>query len=176
MSLRQSDKQIVVSLDGQFALIHRNSYALVEIVEAECLFRRPGREVADRGANEIPASGETVLPSCAEWVIRAAAAVEQAFGGITANLWDDPFEWTLAETLSTPALLIEYLDETEMTRRRAFDFIETDAVLMKEIAVPSGEMKILFELMLETLGRAAHYQGRAFATARLFSSTVLPRV
>ena len=176
MSSRQSYKQIVTSLDDKFAFIHQNSCALVEIVGAECLFRRPGGKASDKEATKVLESGETVLPSCVEWVIRAAAVVEQTFGGITANLWDDPFEWTLAETLSTPALVIEYLNEAEMTRRRAFGGIETDEVLMRAIVVPSGEMKILFELMLETLTRAAHYQGRAFATARLFSSSALPRV
>ena len=29
----------------------------------------------------------------------SAGTIEQTFGGITANLWDDPFEWTLPETL-----------------------------------------------------------------------------
>jgi hypothetical protein len=40
---------------------------------------------------EQPATGD----SCGEQVLRSAAIVEQSFGGLTANLWDDPFEWTL---------------------------------------------------------------------------------
>ena len=39
--------------------------------------------------------------SCGEYILRSAAAVEQTFGGITTRLWDDPFEWTLPEALST---------------------------------------------------------------------------
>ena len=37
-----------------------------------------------------------------EHIVRSAGAVEQTFDGITANLWDDPFEWTLPENLATP--------------------------------------------------------------------------
>ena len=55
--------------------------------------------------------------SCGEQVLRSAAIVEQTFGGLTANLWDDPFEWTLPETLSTSAKVIEYLNEVEATRQ-----------------------------------------------------------
>jgi hypothetical protein len=95
--------------------------------------------------------------------------VEQTFGGITATLWDDPFEWTLPETLSTPRLVEEYLSEVEATRRRGFALFHSDDDLSKEIAVPSGELKSLAALLCETLARAAHYQGRAYATFRLFS-------
>jgi hypothetical protein len=35
-----------------------------------------------------------------QYILRSAAAIEQMCGGLTANLWDDPFEWTLPETLS----------------------------------------------------------------------------
>jgi hypothetical protein len=46
--------------------------------------------------------------------------------------------------------------------------------LLKEIAVPTGEMRALFALLNETLVRAAHHQGRAFATFQLFSNARLP--
>ena len=49
-------------------------------------------------------------------LLRSAAAVEQTFGGITTRLWDDPFEWTLPEKLSSTDLLIGYLNEVEQTR------------------------------------------------------------
>jgi hypothetical protein len=38
------------------------------------------------------------LSPAAEQILRSARIVEQVSGGITANLWDDPFEWTLPET------------------------------------------------------------------------------
>ncbi|HEX8353995.1 MAG TPA: hypothetical protein VF611_13900, partial [Pyrinomonadaceae bacterium] len=68
-----------------------------------------------------------------------------------------------------------YLEEAEATRLRAFEFLRSDDDLSKEIATPSGAMRTLFALAVETLARAAHHQGRAFATFRLFSDARLPR-
>jgi hypothetical protein len=97
------------------------------------------------------------LSSVGECVLRSAAAVEQTFGGITANLWDDPFEWTLPEYLSTPARMRDYLDEVEETRRRAFSSFTDDDCLRKQVAVPSGATLPLIDLLRETLARAAAY-------------------
>jgi hypothetical protein len=108
--------------------------------------------------------------------LRSAGAVEQTFGGLTANLWDDPFEWTLPETLPDAARVLEYLSEVEETRRRGFALINSDADLSKEVAVPSGRMQTLASLIAETLARAAHHQGRAYATFRLFSDERAPLV
>ena len=154
--------QVLSSLDGEFARLHGRSVALVRAVPPDQLYRQP------EGA------GGLLLDSCGEHLLRSAAGVEQTFGGLTASLWDDPFEWTLPETLSTPALVEEYLDEEEATRRRGFALVNTDAELAKEIAVPSGGTKPLAALFFETLARAAHHQGRAFAVFRLFSDTRLP--
>jgi hypothetical protein len=70
----------------------------------------------------------------------------------------------------------EYLNEVEATRQRGFTFFRSDEELMKVFAAPSGEMRTLFALLLETLDRASHHQGRAFATFRLFSDSSLPRI
>lgn len=158
--------QIVRGLDEQFARLHERSQALVQVITADRLYWQPPPETA----RTLPAY------SCGEHLLRSAAAVEQTFGGITANLWDDPVEWTLPEALPTPAHVAAYLNEAEATRRRAFEFIRSDADLSKEIATPSGEMRTLFSLAAETLARAAHHQGRAFVTFRLFSDAHLPRV
>ena len=139
--------------------------SLVDIVPAQMLYWQPR-----------PSSGAFPIYSCGEHILRSAASVEQTFGGINANLWDDPFEWTLPETLKTPALIGEYLAEVEATRRDGFERFVSDADLMKEIAVPSGEATVLGALLLQTLARASHHQGRAFATFRLFSDVPLPRV
>ena len=157
--------RIVRSLDEEFARLHARSVALARIVPAGRLYWQP-REAA----RFHPPS------SCGEHLLRSAAAVEQTFGGITASLWDDPFEWTLPETLQTNALVEQYLNEVEETRRRGFALLRSDGDLAKEIAVPSGEMQTLAALLLETLARAAHHQGRAYATFRLFSDGRLPRV
>ena len=153
------------ALDSEFAKLHAGSVALARAVPAERLYWQP-REAA----RFHPAY------SCGEHLLRSAAVVEQTFGGITASLWDDPFEWTLPETLRTNALVEEYLNEVEATRRRGFALFRSDGDLAKEIAVPSGEMRTLFALILDSLARAAHHQGRAYVTFRLFSDERLPRV
>ncbi|HEX8459067.1 MAG TPA: hypothetical protein VF656_17370 [Pyrinomonadaceae bacterium] len=155
---------LLSTLDAQFAGLHARSGALVRVVPPEMLYRLP--RAASPGAPPVY--------SCGEYVLRSAASVEQTFGGLTANLWDDPFEWTLPETLASPALVAEYLAEVEATRRRGFALVETDAALSKEIAVPAGETETLFALLTKTLVRAAHHQGRAFAVFRLFSDERLP--
>jgi hypothetical protein len=95
-------------------------------------------------------------------ILRSAAVIEQTCGGLTANLWDDPFEWTLPETLSNPELIIEYLVEVDNLRRRAFDSIIDDSVLTRYISVPGGESRLLISVLLETLVRAGDFRGRAF--------------
>lgn len=156
--------EIVRSLDQQFARLHERSHALVQAIPADKLYWQP----AAQRARTLP------VYSCGEHILRSAAAVEQTFGGISVNLWDDPFEWTLPEALKTPAHVAQYLNEAEATRQRAFQSVRADADLSKEIATPSGEMRSLYALFAETLARAAHHQGRAFATFRLFSDARLP--
>lgn len=157
--------KLISSLDERFARLHARSIAFVEGISGERLYWQP-RE----------SSGAFPVYSCGEHILRSAAAVEQTFGGITTNLWDDPFEWTLPETLSTPESVAEYLKEVEATRQRGFALFKSDGDLLKEFAAPSGEMRLLCALLLETLERAAHHQGRAFATFRLFSDIRLPRI
>lgn len=158
-------KTIISSFDEQFAHLAVRSKALIAAVPEEKLYWQPRQS-----------SGAFPVYSCGEHILRSAAAVEQTFGGITTNLWDDPFEWTLPETLSTPQSIMEYLKEVEATRQRGFALFSSDENLRKEIAVPTGEMRLLSSLLMETLERAAHHQGRAFATFRLFSDARLPRV
>ena len=135
-------RHIVESLDRAFARLHANSCAIVNRTTTEQLYESRG---------ETHSVGESVL--------RSAAAVEQTFGGITANLWDDPFEWTLPEHLTTPAKVIEHLDEVEALRARAFASFIDDTCLVKQIATPSEHSRQLIDLLLETLQRAAAYQG-----------------
>src|SRR5689334_5926780 len=158
--------KIVRGLDEQFARLHGRSLALVRVVPVELLYRQPSREQS----RTLP------VYSCGEHILRSAAAVEQTFGGITVNLWDDPFEWTLPESLPAPTDVVRYLEEAEATRLGAFRFFKSDEDLAREIAVPSGETRTLFSLVVETLARASHHQGRAYATFRLFSDERLPRV
>ena len=124
-----------------------------------------GREVVnhlDREFAELINSLKELVTSVpSENLLRSAAVIEQTFGGLTANLWDDPFEWTLPETLSTPERIVEYLSEVDLARQRAFNSIIDDSALSKYISVPSGEPRPLISLLLETLVTAGDYRGRA---------------
>ena len=102
-------------------------------------------------------------------LLRSAAVIEQMCGGLTANLWDDPFEWTLPETLSTTDRIIEYLSEVDLARQRAFNSIRDDGALTKYISAPAGEQQLV-NLLLETLVKAGDYRGRAVAAVKLLSS------
>jgi hypothetical protein len=135
-------RHIVESLDRAFARLHASSCDIVRRTTSEQLYETRG------GALSI---GESVL--------RSAAIVEQTFGGITANLWDDPFEWTLPEHLTTPAKVIEHLGEVEAVRARAFASFTDDSCLTKQIATPAEQSEMLIDLLLNTIGRAAAYQG-----------------
>jgi hypothetical protein len=157
-------KQLLETLDAQFLRIHRRAGDFVRLVPPEKLYWQPREREALFPVN-----------SCGEYVLRAAAAVEQTFGGITTRLWDDPFEWTLPEALSTNELILNYLDEVEETRRKGFAFFSSDDDLRREIPAPE-RLKTIFQILLETIARAEHFQGRAFAVFRSFSDEKLPRL
>jgi len=95
--------------------------------------------------------------SVGEQVVKSARIVEQTFGGITANLWDDPFEWTLPENLTTSDKLLAYLGEVEDARRRGFALFQSDQDLLKTIMTPAGSTQVI-SLLLDTLVRARHHQ------------------
>ena len=110
------------------------------------------------------------VPTEHVYILRSAAVVEQTCGGLTSNLWDDPFEWTLPETLNTPAKVLEYLNEVETLRNRAFLAFKNDADLSKEIMTPAGAKQIL-PFLLDTLNRARHHQQRAFTALEFLKLT-----
>lgn len=137
---------MVNALDGAFASLIDSLKERVRSVDPELLYRHP------------PAV------SIGEQILRSAAVIEQTFGGLTANLWDDPFEWTLPETLSTSESIVDYLSEVDSTRQRFFNSLANDGALGKFVSVPSGESKTLIELLLDTLVRASDYRGRAVSS------------
>ncbi len=152
-------ERLTVELDLRFVDIHERSSALVKKIDADLLFRAPQN-----------VSAEISGFSFGECIVRSAAAVEQAMGGITTRLWDDPFEWTLPEELATPQKVAEYLNVVEQGRTKAFKFIQNDTELLKEIPAPV-EIRTLFAVLLEAIGKAEHYQGRAYSIFQL----LLPR-
>ena len=147
----------IETFNQKFLTLHTRSCELIRKIPTEKLYWQPHEK-------------EALFPinSCGEYILRSAAAVEQTFGGITVKLWDDPFEWTLPEQLSTNQLISEYLTEVEATRQRGFTFFQSDADLKKSLPAPV-KILTLFELLLETLIKAENYQGRAIAVFRQIS-------
>src|SRR5215207_8543436 len=101
-------RETVNQLDREFRELIDSLKHLVRQLPSDLLYRNPPAVTV----------GENVL--------RSAAALEQICGGLTTNLWDDPFEWTLPETLSNPDLIIEYLSEVDVARQRMFNAIADD--------------------------------------------------
>lgn len=140
-----SPRALVDHLDQACARLLRDLKQLVQSIPPELLYQGPAH--ARIGEN----------------VLRSAAVLEQTFGGLTANLWDDPFEWTLPEALSTAELVAGYLSEVDAARQTAFKSIVSDSELTKLISGPTGEPQPLFALLVATLLKAGDYYGRAVA-------------
>lgn len=150
-------KTFIDLLDAQFLNLHQRSCQLIQKTPHEKLYWQP---------REIPK--DFPVNSVGEYVLRSAGRVEQTFGGLTTKLWDDPFEWTLPEALSTNDLILNYLSEVEETRRRGFALFHSDDDLLRELPAPE-KLKTIFSLLVETLATAENYQGRAIAIFKIFS-------
>jgi hypothetical protein len=162
--LKSGSREIIQHFDSQFLRLHSRSSSLISTTPLELIY------------GGVVKSQTGAMPSMGEQLLRSAAAVERTFGGITANLWDDPFEWTLPEHLSTKERIDEYLGEVEATRHQAFARFQSDSDLLKEVLVPAGNTCPLIVLLTETLVKAADYQGRAIATLRLVSKGRYPEL
>jgi len=157
-------KAILSAFDRAFLSLDDRSRKLLSNISRDQLFQRP---------REIPHS--MAMFSCGEYILRSAAMVEKTFGGITTRLWDDPFEWTLPEKLADPEAIFRYLDEVEETRLKGFSFFTSDADLQREMPAPE-KLTPIIDIFLDTLARAEHFQGRAFAVFQMISDEKLPRV
>lgn len=157
-------KKFIDSLNERFLLIHSRSLLFVQNIPDDKLYFQPQSAKLSFPVN-----------SCGEHILRSAGKVEQTFGGITAKLWDDPFEWTLPETLSTSKQVLGYLSEVEETRKNGFALFQTDDDLRREIPAPE-KLKSIFSILIETLAVAEHFQGRAFAVFSVFSEEKLPKI
>lgn len=147
-------KTFIDIFDRQFSKIHDSSRELITKVPEDRLFLKPDDNLAPF--------------SFAEYILRSAGKVEQTFGGITTRLWDDPFEWTLPEELSTTAKILEYFDEVEATRLRGFTYLTSDEDLEKELPAPE-KLKTIFELLLDTLVDSKSFQNDARRVFELIS-------
>lgn len=155
---------ILRTIDLRFAELHARSNSLLAAIPEELLFRR-AREIERMYA----------VLSVGECLLRSGAVVEQLIGGLTRRLWDDAFEWTLPEELSTKNKVAEYLAEVEAERTRGFLFFASDSDLCKTVQAPAGNRTII-DLLSETLVLAAHFQGRAFAVFEAVCDEKPPRV
>ena len=81
-------------------------------------------------------------------------------GGITARLWDDPFEWTLPEELSTKAKIREHFDVVEASLLRAFAHLKDDSDLEKLIPAPE-ELQPLRAVIRDALALSTEHLERA---------------
>jgi hypothetical protein len=156
--------ELIESFERRFAALDHRSRALIRMTPQDRLYWKP---------RELPRS--MTMFSCGEYVLRSAGMVEKTFGGITTRLWDDPFEWTLPEELATKEAVLGYLSEVEVTRVRGFSFFKADDNLLRKIPAPAN-LRSIFDILLETIAQAEHYQGRALAIFQMFSDEKLPRL
>lgn len=153
---------ILSALDSQLRSIDARSRELLGKLSDDQLFKKPRIDTVS-------------IFSCGEYILRSAAMVEKTFGGITTRLWDDPFEWTLPEKLNDRAGIFQYLDEVEATRQKGFGFFSSDQELSREIPAPE-RLRPLIDVLLDTVTKASHFQGRAFAVFQMISNEKLPRL
>ena len=114
------NRAVVSHLDQQFGALLNSLKDLARAVPPHLLYSNPPSV------------------SIGENLLRSAAVIEQTCGGLVSNLWDDPFEWTLPETLSNADRVVEYLSEVDLARARAFNSIRDDGALIKYISPPTG--------------------------------------
>ena len=146
-------REFIEIIDTRFSINHKRAIELCSKVGDSLLFVKP----------KALSESESYLPiSCGENIVRSAAVVEQAFGGITTRLWDDPFEWTLPEELSSVAKVTDYLNEVEIFRSDGINFLANDDDLRKQIPAPS-EFRPILDILLEALSLSSTHLGQAAA-------------
>ena len=148
-------KDLIAWFEREFARLEQAWRELIQATDDDRLYQSDGQH----------------NPGVDEQVLKSARIVEQTFGGITANLWDDPFEWTLPETLTTSQKLLAYLGEVENARRRGFELFQSDEDLLKTIMTPSGSTQVM-SLLLDTLVRAGHHHLNAESCFKKIEASV----
>lgn len=150
----QTQTLLVQSFSDEFARLYQLWHSLIEGCDAAIIYKQPEA---------------LSLPSIGECVLRSARVVEQAFGGLTANLWDDPLEWSLPEMLTTRESILEYIREVDATRKQAFKGFSGDSDLARNIGTANGQTQQMSTLLLRTLARAFELYGQAIMAAKMFS-------
>lgn len=106
--------------------------------------------------------------SIGEFTIRAIGKIEQACGGITTRLWDDPFEWTLPESFTDISAIHLYFVDVAATVERCFEFIGSDGSLAAVIPAPVRFRSIEL-ILIDAICDANLLLGKAEALWQLYS-------
>lgn len=141
-------RELTENIENQFVQLTDTLFKMIETVPEKLMFTSP-----------MPA-GQSFQGTSGECILRSAAAAEQAFGGIMTRLWDDPFEWTLPESLATAEKMREYVIEVDQQRARCFQFIKDDAELLKLIPAPE-DLRPVQSVLLDALSRSNFLLGQA---------------
>lgn len=151
-------RDLIEVLNGQFDSNHRRALDLLGKASDEILFQKPaGLE-------------ESRLPlTFGENIVRSAAVIEMAFGGITTRLWDDPFEWTLPEELSSVGRVRGYLEEVAEYRSNAISFLRSDDDLKRVTPAPETLRPIL-EILVDAISRSSTHLGQAATILHLLQN------
>ena len=148
---------LIETLDGYFDSLDSRQRALVNSVSEVRLFWSP-----------VSTSDSMLTLSVGGGVLRSAAMVEQVFLGITRRLWDDPFEWTLPEKISTKKAIMGYLGEVVEARNNGLAFITSDGDLSRRLPAPEM-LKPILQVLVEAVARAENYLGQAEAVAKMLT-------
>jgi len=148
---------LIETLDGYFDSLDSRQRALVNSISEVRLFWSP-----------VSTSDSMLTLSVGGGVLRSAAMVEQVFLGITRRLWDDPFEWTLPEKISTKKAIMGYLGEVVEARNNGLAFITSDGDLSRRLPAPEM-LKPILQVLVEAVARAENYLGQAEAVAKMLT-------
>ncbi len=162
--LELSGLETVKAFSAEFERLHDNLIDVLNLIPEERLYWKP-----------FESSSFLRVYSCGELIVHIGSIIEYTFNGITSNFWDDPFEWTLRENLSSRSLVAEYLVEAAHVRLIALQGMN-DADLAKTLHFPNGEKTTIGELLLRALTHASHHRGQVYAYVHLFSDVRLPSI
>lgn len=140
---------ITAAFDQQFLELHSKRIRLLDAADPQLIY-----------AVATIVQRSMMSHTFGEMLLRSAAVVEQISGGITARLWDDPFEWTLPEKLNTKELILEYFDEVETSRKRAFSFILSDNDLTRNIPSPE-EFRSIALIFASAISKSSGHLAKA---------------
>jgi hypothetical protein len=156
-------RTIIDAFAAALADIDRRQRRLLDQISPEDIFWTP-----------VDIKDSMVLLSVGGSVLRSAAMVEQVFLGLTRRLWDDPFEWTLPEKLSTKEAILGYLGEVAATCDSGLKFFASDADLSRKLPAPD-ELKTIAEVLIDAIAKAQNHLGRGEAVAKILTAGGRPK-